>query len=151
MSLTGPILGTSGAARRTSWDASLTCHNARAEFRPLGPSNVSRGTIHGATSAAGKPVSVVCGVCRGDMGTVAPLDCERTLQGLCADCFERGKVAGLEALARVAMARVEYVIHRADARQLGEMEVALEHRREAVLARLGPHALAVRTARRAPR
>jgi hypothetical protein len=85
------------------------------------------------------------------MGSVAPLDCERTLQGLCAACFERGKVAGLEALARVAMARVEYVIHRADARQLGQMAVVLDQHREAVLARLGPHAVAVRGARRPPR
>ena len=96
-------------------------------------------------------MTVVCGICRGAMGIVAPLDCARTLQGLCAACFERGKVAGLEALARVAMSRVEFVIHRADARQLGQMAVALEQRRDAVLARLGPHALAVRTARRTPR
>ena len=107
--------------------------------------------MHGGTNAAGKLVSVVCGVCRGDMGTVAPLDCERTLEGLCAACFERGKVAGLEALVRVAMARMEYVVHRADARQLGQMAAVLEQRREAVLTRLGPHALAGRTARRAPR
>jgi hypothetical protein len=88
------------------------------------------------------PVNVVCGVCRDAIGAVAPLDSDRTLAGLCAGCFERGQLSGLDALTRVSLSRLDHVIHRADARQLGLLALQLERRRQAVLARLGPHALA---------
>lgn len=87
-------------------------------------------------------MTVVCGVCRAAMGAVAPLDAHRTIDGLCEACFERGRRAGLAVLARVSFSTLDQVIEHADAPLLAYLTHQLQHRRAAVLARLGPHALA---------
>jgi hypothetical protein len=85
------------------------------------------------------------------MGTLAPLDSERRVDGLCSDCFDRRQRVGLTARTRACLSALDQIIRRADVRQLGGLAAELERRRSAVLGRLAPRALEPHAARTAPR